>query len=233
MTISNNPPPVEVHGMGINDLYDEAKNFLDGEPIASQEQADSIGKLLGLIRDAEKAAEAQRKEEAKPFDDGKKAVQAAWKPLLDKCQLASEACKKTLAPWLKKLDDEQRAAAKKAREEAEEAARKAHQAMTSARDDDLEGQQIAREMQEHAEAAHKLASRADKAKANVAGTGRAIGLRSYFHAEIVDRRALLNHYAKTRPDDLEAWLQDQAQRDVSAGVRHIPGVNVTEERRAV
>src|SRR5690606_8455892 len=43
----------EVSGK-IRDLYEEAHNWLDGEPIASQEQADAVQKLMRMIQAAEK-----------------------------------------------------------------------------------------------------------------------------------------------------------------------------------
>jgi hypothetical protein len=54
----------------------------------------------------------------KPFDEGKAEVQGRYNPLIQdkrgKTDLAIAACNDTLKPWLKKIEDEQRAEAAKA-----------------------------------------------------------------------------------------------------------------------
>lgn len=233
MTGHNAPPPFEAYSLHIEELIENAKQFLDGEPIANQGQADEVGKLLDMIRTAKKDADKERAAEKKPHDDAGKAVQARWKPLLDRCDIAADTAKKALVPWLEKLEAEQRAAAAKAREEAEAARLAALEAERAAKASvDLEAAERAEQARKDADIAQAQANRADKAKAHAAGGNRAIGLRSYWTAEITDRRELLAHYMRTRPADLEAWLQDQANKDVHAGIRHIPGVVVKEERRA-
>src|SRR3546814_7413600 len=58
----------------------------------------TLFRSLDDARKARKAAEDQRKIEAKPFDDGKAAVQALWTPLTDekkgRCALIADTCKK-------------------------------------------------------------------------------------------------------------------------------------------
>lgn len=229
MTISNQPPPFEHWSLIIEDLTLEAQNFLDGEPIANQGQADAVALLLEGIRKASKSADAERAAEKKPHDDASKAVQAKWRPLIDKCDLAASVAKKALTPWLEHLEAEQRAIAEKARQEALEAQRKAEEARKW--DMDLSAQEEAAEAQKQADIATAIARKADKAKPQ-AQAGRAIGLRTSYRAEVTDYGALLAHYKRTRPDDLKAWLSDQAQKDVRAGMRVIPGVLVHEERSA-
>jgi hypothetical protein len=225
--------PFEAFEASIGDLIDEARGFLDGEPITTQGQADEIGKLLDMIRTAKKDADNERAAEKKPHDDAAKAVQTKWKPLIDRCDIATDTAKKALIPWLEHLEAEQRAAAAKAREDAEAArlaALEAERAATASAD--LEAAERANAARKEADVAQKQANRAEKAKAHAAGGSRAIGLRSYWIAEITDRRELLAHYMRTRATDLEVWLQDQAQKDVNAGIRAIPGVLVKEDRRA-
>lgn len=233
-TIGHNaPPPFEAHSLHIEELIDAAKQFLDGEPIATQGQADEVGKLLDMIRQAKKGADEQRAAEKKPHDDAGKAVQAQWKPLIDRCDLAAGTAKKALVPWLEKLEAEQRAAAQKAREDAEAARVAALEAERAAQASaDLGAAERAEQARKDANAAEKSANRADKAKAHALGGGRAVGLRSTWHAVIEDRRELLAHYMRSRPADLLAWLQDQADKDIRAGVRSLPGVSVKEERVA-
>ena len=59
------------------------------------------------------------------------------------------------------------------------------------------------------------------------------GLRTVWHAEISDRRAALNHYLKTAPEEFVATIQRLADQDIRAGVRNIPGITAIEERKAV
>ena len=229
---SNNPPPFDAFSLHIEELIENAKQFLDGQPIETQGQADEVDKLLDMIRTAKKDADKERAAEKKPHDDAGKAVQAKWKPLLDRCDIATDTAKKALVPWLEKLEAEQRAAAAKAREEAESKRQAALQAEREAASANLEAIERVELARKEAEQAEREANRADKAKAHATGGSRAIGLRSYWVAEITDRRELLAHYMRTRPADLEAWLQDQADKDVRAGIRNIPGAAIKEERRA-
>src|SRR3546814_11800322 len=63
--------PYEAIKLHIDDLFETAQGFLDGDPIATEAQATSVSQLLDDARQARKAAEGQRKLEAKPFDEGK------------------------------------------------------------------------------------------------------------------------------------------------------------------
>jgi len=227
-----NAPPVEAMGMHIDDLYDEAKGILDGAGVKSDADAEMVAKLLDMTRQAKKDADAQRVVEKKPHDDAAKAVQAAWTPLLAKCDLVADTCKKALAPFLAAKEAAQReeaARVAKAAEEARSAALAARQAALVA---DLAAREDAERLDAIARDAEKLANKATKTRAHATGGTRAIGLRSYWVAELVDPMATLKHYIATHPEALKAWLAEQAQRDVSAGARSIPGVAINEERRA-
>jgi hypothetical protein len=46
-------------------------------------------------------------EEKKPHDERCKAVQAKWKPIIDKADLATSTAKEALAPWLRKVEEQQ------------------------------------------------------------------------------------------------------------------------------
>ncbi len=229
---SNNPPPFDAFSLHIEELIENAKQFLDGEPIASQGQADEIGKLLDMIRTAKKDADKERAAEKKPHDDAAKAVQARWKPLLDRCDIAADTAKKALVPWLEHLEAQQRAEAEKARQEAEAKRQAALEAERAAASANLEAIERVEQARKEADQAERAANRADKAKAHAAGGSRAIGLRSYWIAELVDPVEALKHYKQTQPELLKAWLLEQAQKDANAGKRTIPGVLVREDRRA-
>jgi hypothetical protein len=231
----NNPPeptPYEAMRIHIADLMETAQGFLDGEPIANQAQADEVGKLLAAARDAEKAAEARRKIEAKPFDDGKAAVQALWVPLKDQCGLVASTAKRALAPFLAAAQARKDAEAAEARRIADEAAARARAARQSAPATDLAAREQAEVLLKEAAKADKEANRASKGKAMAAGGARSVSLRSVWTVTLTDAAAALRHYRETQPEALKAWLSDQAQRDVSAGARAIPGFAIAEEKVA-
>lgn len=232
---ANNPPvdPFDGFKAHFEDLRTEAGNWLDGTAIETQAQADEVSRLMDEFRKASKDADKARAEEKKPHDDAAKAVQAKWKPLLDSAELAVTLCKKTLAPWLQKLEDEKRAAAEAARKEAEEKAAAAAAAMRAASDTDLGAREAADALVEQAKAAELAANRAEKDRAHASGGSRATTLRSYFTPVLTDPKAALMHYVARRPDDVKEFLVGLAKQEVAAGSRAIPGFEVQEERRVV
>lgn len=231
----NNPPeptPYDGFAVHIGDLYGEAKNFLDGAEIASEAEATAVSALLDQIRTAAKDADKARAAEKKPHDDAGKAVQAKWKPLLDKADLATDAAKKALVPWLVKVEAENRAKAEAARKEAEEKAALAAEAARQASLTDLDAREKAEELVKEAKRAEAAATKAEGEKAHATGGARAVGLRSYFSAELTDPAAALAHYRASQPEALKAFLLTLAQTDVLNGARSVPGFTITEERRA-
>lgn len=239
----NNPPelaPFEQSKATISDLFGEAKNWCDGEPISSQEQADEVQKLLRLIQAAEKEADERRVAENKPFDDGKAEVQARYAPLIANTKsvkgmtvLAVEACKKALTPWLVKIDAENRAKAAALAAEAEAKAEAAREAMCQ-RDGDLEKAAAAEALVREAKDAEAAARKADNAKASAKGDGRAVTLRDYYTPEITDATAFARHVWTVHRSDMDTFLATMAARIVSNGITSgIPGVTVHHERRPV
>jgi hypothetical protein len=232
------PTPFEMSEVEIGDLYAEAKNWLDGEPVSTQAQADAVSKLIDELRKSAKLADERRIEENRPFDEGKAKVQAKYAPLIadtkavkGKTVLAIDMAKKALAPWLKKLEDEQRAKAEAARREAEEAARKAQEALAAARAaEDLQKREEAEALIQQAQKAEAAATKAEGAKAHATGGTRAIGLRSVWVAKMTDPREAARHYWLDRREQVDAFFQSLADADVRAGKRSIPGFDVVEER---
>lgn len=231
--IGDNAPPVATHGMHIEDLFDEAKHWLDGSGVHSPEDAEGVAKLLSAIRQARNAADEQRKTEKKPHDDAAKAVQGTWAPLLAKCDLASGACKDALTPYQMKLEDEQRAIADAARDEAERLRIAALEAATGAR---ASGSLVDREEAEialkSADSAFKTATKLDKATPKIAGGERAIGLRTSYETEITDYTAFARWAWAQRRIEYEAFLNDLAEREGRRGPVQIPGLIVRPIRKS-
>ena len=225
----NNPPPEMAFSLSIDDLYEEAKNFIDGTAIETQGQADAIGVIVSALKKIRKDADAARAEEKRPHDEAAKAVQAKWKPLLDKADRAVTAAQKPLTDYLLRLERERQQEAQRLAEEARKADEQAQAAMQNIAS--LDDAERAEELAKEADKLAKAAKRTDKAKSHVAGMDRAIGLRTYWTATVTDYGALLRYMKEARPDDLKAMLRDYADAQVRANVRHLPGVLIEQERK--
>jgi len=228
--IGHNLPPFEACKQSIEDLYDEAKQWLDGEPVLTQEQADALNTLQTRIRDAAKEAEKNRKAEAKPFDDGKAEVQARYKPVLAKADDADAAVKAALKPYLLALAQKQEEEARKAREEA---ARKQEEAMAAIRARDaanLADREAAEKLVQGAKAAEEAARKAENAKAHAKGEGRATGLRTVHRAVMTDKKEAAAWVWVERNEELMAFVQEQAEKAVRSGKRMIRGFDIIEEK---
>lgn len=236
--IGHNRSPFDLAKEKIEDLYGEAKNWCDGEEIASQEQADQVQKLLRLIQAAEKEADEARKEEARPYDEAKAEIQERYNTLIGKTKsvtgltvLAIEACKKALAPWLQKVEEENRRKAEEARKEAEEKARIAREAMQQRQT--LEDAERAEALVREAKEAESAARQADKAKASAKGEGRAVTLRDYYRPEITSETDFARYLWTSHREEMTAFLNTTAAKLVAAGIHKMPGVLVHHERRPV
>jgi hypothetical protein len=235
----NNPPdPFAAIKAHVDDLMVEARNWADGAAIENQDQADTVARLIDDFRGAAKAADDARKEEAKPFDDGKAAVQAKYAELIAETKAqtgaiprALAALKATLTPWLQKLERERQEAERAAREEAGAKAREAAEAMRASNPANLDEREAAEALVDAAKSAEAAANAIGRDRAQARGDGRAIGLRRVYRPVLADRKAALVHYASTRPDDLVSFLCRLAEEDVRAGKRQIPGFDVVEEAK--
>jgi hypothetical protein len=235
-TIGHNqaPTPFDDIETRINDLYDEARQWLDGEEVTEQTQADALNTLASQIREAAKEAEEMRKAEAKPFDDGKKAVQERYNPLIQKgkgkTELALNAVKSSLKPYLLELDRIQQEAAQKAREEAERAERDAQAAMQHRDPSNLEQQEEANRLAEQAKTAQQAANKASNAKAHAKGAGRATGLRTRTKVSIANERDAAAWAWKHEREQLMVFILTLAEKSVRAGSTKLDGFSITEEK---
>lgn len=239
----NNPPeptPLEAFTADINDLYDEAKGWLDGTPIENPAQAEDVTRLLDMARKSGKAADAKRAELKKPHDDAGKAVQAEWKPLVDRAGKVETCAKTALGKWM--VAEQQRmereaAAARKIADEEAESARAKHQA--AAGTGDLTAMEDAEGALSQAKDADRDAARAERAKpiAKIEGMARGVGLVTKWSvAGLADEpnaaQQLAKHYWQTRNAEVVDFYLSLARRDVTAGARAIPGITITSEQVA-
>lgn len=230
----NNPPDSTIYDAAVDrmgTLHVEASNWLDGAVAENQAQIDELSRLLAEARAAKKQADDARKEEAKPFDEGKAEVQARYKPLLTSADQIADGCKAAMAPFMQKLEEEKRAREEKARREAEEARRKADEAMRLANRANLAERESADTAAEAAAKAERIANAAARDKASGVGDGRAITMRTTYRAEIADLPLAARHYWPLAKAEFEAVVQRLAAADVRAGKREIPGITVIEEKK--
>ena len=217
----------------IDDLRDEAKLWLDGEPITTAAQAADVATLIDRLQKAWKAADEQRDKEKRPHTEAANAVQAKYKPLLDKANTAKEVAKKAQATWLVKLRDEQRRladeAAAAALKQAEEARAAIAQANATA---DLDARERAEEMVAEAKAMIAGADAAAKLKPQAKGAdaSRALGLKTVYEPEMEDSLIAMRHYwvIPDRRAEFEALMLDMARKDIRSGTRSIPGIKINE-----
>ncbi|MBY5553746.1 hypothetical protein J0664_05955 [Rhizobium leguminosarum] len=221
--------PFDAVKQEIDDLFEEAKHWADGEAITSQEIHDQIEKLRDGIHEAGKRADALRVEEKKPLDDQVKAIQDRYnvyiQPKRGKVDLAKSTLDTLLTPW--------RTA--KAAAAAQEAARIAAAAAEAKRlaDEAIRASAGNLAAREEAEAAladakrlEKTAKRADKAA--TVGTG----LRTIWKAELVDEEAAMDWLWARAKEEVLAVAQRNADEAVRGGVRQVPGFRVTESKVA-
>ena len=219
----NAPPPFEAWSLHIEDLFKLVSDTTAGGAVQNDEQEAALDALLDDFRKARKAADTERAAEKKPHDDAAKAVQVRWKPLLDKCDMAVEEIKRLQTPYRTAKQRAKDEAARKAREEAEAKRLEAEAALRQS--DDLEARFEAEETLKQAQKLAAVANRIDRT---------ATGLRTYWEAEITDRKAALLHYLKEQPEAFATFIQELADRDArnEATRRDIPGVIFHERKKA-
>lgn len=242
---SNMPPepivektPLELMTEAVDDLYLEAANWLDGDPISNEEQAGRLTELKGRLQEAVKTVEVERKKLADPLYQEWTAINKAWKPISTKAEKAVGVAQRALTPWLvavaaenKRLADA--AAAERQKAEDELRAKRDAAARTSSLADE--------DAVEDAEAALKQATKdANVAKRETATVRTDYGkahLRTYWFVEVLPKpgsyKLLLEHYMRTDRDWLYELLRERAQRDVNGGTRSLPGCRIWDEQRAI
>lgn len=219
----NNPPAYLQVFEEIADLFQTAKDFADGEPIADEAMHDTISSLRDQLHELGKRADELRVEEKKPHDDAAAAVQAKYKPALTKVKQGKDALGDLLAAWRKRVADEKAAEARRKQEEAARLAAEAQAAMRAS-SGNLEARVDAEELLAHAKSVEKDARRSEKA----ATTG--LGLRTVWVATMTDESAALDWAYNRDPEAFRALCQHAADTVVRAGMRSVPGFKVEETK---
>ncbi|MBY3333773.1 hypothetical protein HFN98_24595 [Rhizobium laguerreae] len=230
----NQPAPSEFDLIKteIEDLFMEATNWCDGEPIADQATHDAIERLYDGLHAAGAKAEKLRVKEKEPFDTAIAEIQARFAPLIadnksakGKVTLGKQELSKLLTPWRTAKAAAAAAEAARIAEAAVAAKRAADEAMRASA-----GNLAAREEAEAALAdakrLEKTAKRADRAA--TVGTG----LRTVWRAELVDEEAAMDWLWARAKEEVLAVAQRNADEVVRGGVRVVPGFRVVESKVA-
>lgn len=217
----NNPPADAAMTIHVDDLFTLLSDTLAGGEVDSDEKDAAIDGILDDFRKASADAEKTRKAEKEPHLEAGRQVDAKWKPIVDKATRGAAACKDALTPYRTAKQRAKDEAARKAREEAERQAKAAQDALREA--DDLEARYAAETQLEAAQKLAAVASKIDRAPT---------GLRTFWTHRIVNRKELLLHVIDRYPEDLADMLNEFVRQKVAAGLRDMPGVEITEQKRA-
>lgn len=230
MTHGKNMSPFDEVTYLIDELYDEAKNWADGDAIVSAEQHDKVTELRKAIHDAGAKAETMRVDEKKPFDEAVKVIQDKYNPYIQgkkgKVDVAKDALGKILEAWrVKELRaKEEKASAEKA--EADRLKAEAEEAIRASAGN-IEERENAEKLLEQAKKQEKTALNTQKTVAS------GNGLRKVYIANLVNLNDAIKHYWASDRDEFIKLVETLAKRDVLSGQRSIAGFEIVEEKRAI
>lgn len=229
-TPRRNITPFDEIILEIDDLYSEAANWADGSPLENKEQCDALDDLDKKLLDAGKRLDALRVEEKRPLDEQVQAIQDRYNPYIQpkkgRVDIARSCLNPVRAAWKESERKRKEEAAAKARAEAEAEKRKAEEAIRASAGN-LAAREAAEEQLATAKEAEKFANRQER----LATTS--TGLRTTYTASITDLSAAIKHYWAERKVEFEALVQRLADEDVRRGLRTIPGITITEDKKAV
>jgi len=226
---THNQPPEALIFQRIDDLYDTAKDFADGEPITDDKMEETIAGIYNDLHKLGKQADELRVAEKKPLDDAAKAIQDKFnryiQPKKGRVDMAKAALGDLLAPYrnAKRLAAE--AEARRVAEEAAEARASAIAAMQASAGN-LAEREAAEELLADAKKLETTAKRTFKA----ATTG--TGLRTVWSVELVDEEVAMDWLWARAKDEVLAVAQRNAEEVVRGGARAVPGFSVTERKVA-
>lgn len=217
----NAPPAHEAFALHIEDLFRTVSDTTEAGAITTDEQEAHLAELLDTARQTKRDADAERAAEKRPHDEAAKAVQAKWKPLLDRCDAAVDEIKDILTPYREAKQRAKDEAARKAREEAAAKLAAAQEARQQA--DSLEARFATDATIKEAGKLAAAANRIDR---------EATGLRTTYRTEVTDMTAFARWAWERRREEYEAFLTGLAEREGRRGPVPIPGIIVHTERKA-
>ncbi|MDB5531566.1 MAG: hypothetical protein JWR51_4669 [Devosia sp.] len=225
-----NITPFDEVALEIEDLFEEAAHWADGSPVENQAQCDALDVLDKNLLDASKRLDALRVEEKRPLDEQVQAIQDRYNPFIQpkkgKVDIARAALNPLRAAWKEKERQRKEAEAQKAREEAEAARIEAERLIRESA-----GNLTARVDAEHMLSGAKIAERDAKKAVKAATTG--LGLRKSYQVEVSDLNEAVKYYWRTSRAEFSTLIAGLAMTEVQRGARMIPGITITEIRKAL
>jgi hypothetical protein len=196
----NNPPhPIDDAIAPLANAIEEATNWLDGEPITTDDQLRSTDALLKEIKGGIKSVTAARDAITKPLYDAWKASIAEWKPTLDDLDRISKGLVALQDPYKRALAEQKEAEKRAAWQAAENAKLAAEQARVAASASDIEALREADQKVQQAQDALKAASAKQRDKV--------LGMRTTHKYDIEDHRAALNWIAKNHRGAITDFIE--------------------------
>jgi len=196
----NNPPdPIDEALAPWSDVIGEAENWLDGEPVQSEEQMRAVEVILKDVKKAAKAVADDRKAATAPLNKIWKEEIARWKPTEDDLARISKGLVALIDPYKRKIAAQKEAVTRTAWEEAQRIKREAEAAAAKAAASDINAQR-------DAEAARQAALDAEKA-AQAASKNTERGLRKVHKYEVEDHRAALHWIAQNDRDAMTSFIE--------------------------
>lgn len=227
MTRSNNPPrEADEYLQELTAFAPTVEAYIETQ--IDESNASDLRDIIGKIDKIAKSAEKDRKAIKEPYLEQGRKIDNTFKPVASMAGELIAPLKRALNAFLQEQDRIKREAAAKARQDAEAAARAAE----ALKEEEFVADYAAEQAAEKARAA-KLADEMARVT-NVQGveSDRALGLRTYRKAKIVNAAMLVGHYA-SHPDVI-ALCEKLANAEIRAakgGPVNIPGIESIEEKR--
>tara|TARA_R110000822_G_scaffold281251_1_gene402948 strand:+ start:4796 stop:5557 length:762 start_codon:yes stop_codon:yes gene_type:complete len=222
--------------VAVDSIYEEAKNWLDGADVETEEQGEEIAKLLQITRDAFKQYDGFRKAEKAPLDEAVALVQGRYNPLLRRLTSVIDGCRSVLGTWQAKKAAELEAEQRRLREEADAAEAEAQKAFATSGVGDLDRREAAEAAADRAKIADMVARKQAKETAAVKGFGKAIGMRRRRVTEVEDYQVFARYAWREHRAQMEVFLENLAS-NIAAGTPidgdlDLPGVKITIETKS-
>jgi hypothetical protein len=227
--LSNNPRPIDLAIERVEELVAAADEWMAKVPqITSAELAGRAVDFDEQLLATHQKLDGERAAERKPHADAAAAVQAAWKPLLDRLLLCRKMIGDKLRPWQAaeqlQLDAKRDWLTLMARA-ADDRARKAGTEEPNIIAAIAKAQEASREAADAWIAANRLP---DRAQVRGALSGRARSLRREWRATVTEPLSFIIWLTRNREIELNDFLADYAQLLARTGERDIPGVKIEQ-----
>lgn len=229
---SENMDPFEANSTHLADLYEEATQWLDGEPVTTDEQAEALAVLDDNIMAVAKALDDERTKLVAPLNKEKTDIQNKYNPFIQKdkgkADLARSAIKKALAPFMAEKKRKIQEAEEQARLKAEALERAAQEALQNRNASNLNEVAEAEALVEQANAAQKAADKLSKETAAVKGDGRAKSIITTYDPILEDVKLAGEWAWKKHPERFHELILTIAKEQFKMGNRSIAGIGVQE-----